>query len=504
MRTAALCAVLAACCLSTGAWAQATAPTTGEQALSGFIRVSGTNFVDDDCNEFVFSGYNTWQATEQASGLIGGLPALEAQLDNAVNYNLTVIRAFAFVVQDGYNQQLAPGVYNESLLVAMDEVVAQAATRGLKLILILADNWQYNANMSDCKPWYAAEAGQADPDTFWIDPVQIAAYKENAQTILNRVNTVNGRVYGSDPTIFAWDLINEGRCETANCTAQDIQNWIADVAPFVRGLTKSLVTVGEDGFFQATNCQADYVNPVPNDQEWPLQTGQDFLPNHYLPSIDFASIHMWPDNWGRTDTPFVQGWLEAHEQDSLLIGKPLILEEFGKSSGPFSTSGTFYGNGSSVELQEQVYKLVYSYVESSIDNDGAIKGVAFWRWNAISTGDLSAQDAALSLNTSSPAFSSVVAPFSQRIVELSLAKNKVTGCTNVNTAASVGAPVASSSSVTTAGRKLKAYDYDFNFTPIANAPGPSEAQIDSMVTNCTAFYPYSLQAQSGTPGPSRK
>ena len=30
-------------------------------------------------------------------------------------------------------------------------------------------------------------------------------------------------------------------------------------------------------------------------------TGNDFLPNHMVDGIDYASIHMWPDNWGRTD-----------------------------------------------------------------------------------------------------------------------------------------------------------------------------------------------------------
>lgn len=36
---------------------------------------------------------------------------------------------------------------------------------------------------------------------------------------------------------------------------------------------------------------------MPNSNGWPLQTGQDFLPNHQLDGIDYASIHLWPDNW---------------------------------------------------------------------------------------------------------------------------------------------------------------------------------------------------------------
>ena len=30
------------------------------------------------------------------------------------------------------------------------------------------------------------------------------------------------------------------------------------------------------------------------------------------------------------------------------------------------------------------------------------------------------------------------------------------------------------------------------------------ANVNALVTNCSAFYPYSLQAQTGAPGPSRR
>ena len=49
-------------------------------------------------------------------------------------------------------------------------------------------------------------------------------------------------------------------------------------------------------------------NPVPNNSpgigsgwasSWPVSTGNDFLPNHMAPGIDYGSIHLWPDNWKR-------------------------------------------------------------------------------------------------------------------------------------------------------------------------------------------------------------
>ena len=38
----------------------------------------------------------------------------------------------------------------------------------------------------------------------------------------------------------------------------DIQSWIATVAPYVKALAPNqLVTVGEDGFYQKSNCQSN-------------------------------------------------------------------------------------------------------------------------------------------------------------------------------------------------------------------------------------------------------
>ena len=35
------------------------------------------------------------------------------------------------------------------------------------------------------------------------------------------------------------------------------QSWTEDVAPYVKNLTRSLLTVGQEGFYQAANCHAN-------------------------------------------------------------------------------------------------------------------------------------------------------------------------------------------------------------------------------------------------------
>lgn len=81
-------------------------------------------------------------------------------------------------------------------------------------------------------------------------------------------------------------------------------------------------------------CIECRTNPVTNSIGWPLQTGQDFIPNHAADGIDFAAIHFWPDNWGRTDLDFGKNWMTAHvNMSSIVLKKPLIVEEFGKAFG---------------------------------------------------------------------------------------------------------------------------------------------------------------------------
>lgn len=53
------------------------------------------------------------------------------------------------------------------------------------------------------------ETGRQLP--FFKDRTMIDAYKTLISQLLNRVNTINGRRYGSDPTVLAWQTGNEMR-----------------------------------------------------------------------------------------------------------------------------------------------------------------------------------------------------------------------------------------------------------------------------------------------------
>ena len=93
-----------------------------------------------------------------------------------------------------------------------------------------------------------------------------------------------------------------------------------------------MVTVGEEGFY-GPGSLAESVNPGTG---WATITGQNFSANHAPQTIDFAAIHLWPDNWEIWDPEFLDRWIQQHVKDAIAMGKPLLVEEFGKQASSLS------------------------------------------------------------------------------------------------------------------------------------------------------------------------
>ncbi len=83
---------------------------------------------------------------------------------------------------------------------------------------------------------------------------------------------------------------------------------------------------------QSALSSADLLPDNPYDT---MNQGCDFLRNHQSPSVDFATIHLWPDSW-LTDVDderrvqFARRWINCHvDVCTQLLNKPLVLAEFG-------------------------------------------------------------------------------------------------------------------------------------------------------------------------------
>ena len=63
-------------------------------------------------------------------------------------------------------------------------------------------------------------------------------------------------IYAAHRCVPGWNLMNEPRSDK-DSGVSDIQSWITEVAPYVKSMAPTqLITVGEDGFYQSSNCQS--------------------------------------------------------------------------------------------------------------------------------------------------------------------------------------------------------------------------------------------------------
>lgn len=76
---------------------------------------------------------------------------------------------------------------------------------------------------------------------------------------------------------------------------EETQAWIEEMAEHVKAIDKKhLLTVGLEGFYGPTSSpEKEDINPG----KWYGKVGSDFLRNSRTPSIDFASVHIYPDHW---------------------------------------------------------------------------------------------------------------------------------------------------------------------------------------------------------------
>jgi len=313
------------------ACAAAGAPVGAGAGNAGFVQREGVHFILDG-RPFHFAGFNNYYQMVFAAD-----PALRPFVDEvqeeAAALGLTVLRTWAF--NDGADQwhalQIAPGVYDEAVFRGLDYVLHRADSLGLRVILPLVNNWDDYGGMNQYVEWSLTVDHH---DDFYTDANCRAFYRDHAAAMIGRVNTFNGRRYGEDPTIFAWELANEPRCNS-DPSGATLQAWIEEMSAHIKSLDPlHMVTTGSEGFYGPAG-------PDHNPAGWFRWVGVDFVPNHQPETIDFATVHVYPESWGLTYAQSM-AWVRDHIQDcAALVGKPVVLEEFGKQL-PLATRDLYF------------------------------------------------------------------------------------------------------------------------------------------------------------------
>jgi mannan endo-1,4-beta-mannosidase len=181
----------------------------------------------------------------------------------------------------------------------VDFLIAEAGKRHLRLIIAFLDFWGYTGGAQQMRAWY----GSADKSTFFFsDPRTKRDYKSWVAHVVRRVNPLSGLAYRDDPTIMAWELMNEGNARPESLRL----DWTAEMSAYVKSLDPNhLVGSG--------NANAK---------------GEPKVADLAIPTLDFGTWHGYPlysgltvRQFGKTITDYCQ--IAGRAQ------KPVLLEEFG-------------------------------------------------------------------------------------------------------------------------------------------------------------------------------
>jgi mannan endo-1,4-beta-mannosidase len=308
-----------------------------------FVRVEGLHFILKN-KRFRFVGSNTYYLMYTSQKNIDQI------LENSSRMNLRVIRTWVFGEGENF-LQTAPGIYREEVLQTLDYILVKANELGLKLILTLVNNWKDYGGMNQYVQWSDTARNHND---FYTDGNCRIWFKNHVSTIINRKNTINGKFYKEETTIFAWELTNEARAP-GDQSGNVLQDWIDEMSTYIKTIDPNhLVTTGLEGFYRG-GPRFDWRR---NGSQ-----GTDFVSNHKVPAVDFAVFHLWPEHWHMNLQESI-AWIREHiEKAHSIINKPIILEEFGKKRD----------EALSITTRDEFYEATLDIVYKT--NTG---GVLFW------------------------------------------------------------------------------------------------------------------------------
>jgi mannan endo-1,4-beta-mannosidase len=240
----------------------------------------------------------------------------------------------------------------------------------MRAVMVLNNYWQWSGGMAQYVSWHERTPIPYPPEYGFDAFVAYAAkfygyegcqkwYQDHIKTIINRANPYTGLKYRDDPTIFSWELANEPR----NYPAE----WIDKTAVYIKSFDPNhLVTTGSEG-----------------------SVGGNFLQTHDGSDIDYATIHIWPQNWGWYDPVYpstyataetnARNYFRDHAANAAMLGKPLVLEEFGLARD-WEPIHNIYDPNSPTTYRDRFYAAMFEEVHASISRGGAVAGDNFWAW----------------------------------------------------------------------------------------------------------------------------
>ena len=340
--------------------------------------------------EFHFIGFNQYYMLDKARRP-SERHIVDETLKDAAELGMTVMRTWAFDDRPT-GLQVLPGVFDEDTFRALDYVLDSSARHGIHVILALVNYWPDYGGMESYVKWctHSTTVANRSVSEFYENPACRQMYKNTVQTVMTRRNTYNGRVYNEDPTILGWDLANEPR-NPGDPSSNVLARWIREMSHFAKLVSpRQLITTGVEGFFGLTTPNLA-LNANPGRDEWDswICEGTDFVRFHSLPHVDFTVAHMYPDLW--VDRPcngsyyckelFASRWVDTHIEQSVMLGKPFVLEEFGSTANTSSAGTRSYARD--MKHREDVFETVFTEMEEAASRSEIRVGSLFWSFSSL-------------------------------------------------------------------------------------------------------------------------
>jgi mannan endo-1,4-beta-mannosidase len=320
-------------------------------SAASFVATSGHQLTLDGA-PFYFVGANAfWMSNAGAGDVDGAMGAASA-------IGVRVIRTWAF------GDQLPDQSTGEYTWSQLDSVVSSAARHGIRLILALGNTWSYGGP----KQWLGDSAAGKTIADFYASPDARQRYKDHIATVTSR--------YAGDPTVLAWDVINEPRCPGCDGGQIAARNaWLDEMVGAVRASAPNqLVLLASEGFYGPSSPNVSK-NPGAGSacegEDW--ESGSANWASAATAHVYWRQVEGTPDlGWEKPGfnayLPYLAARLDLHESIAQQqLGKPLIVEEFGLSSRFFDAEQT-----------KAAVAVVLDRLVKSKQRGGALAGAMLW------------------------------------------------------------------------------------------------------------------------------
>ena len=352
-----------------------------------FIKVNDKGQFIRDGKPYYYVGTNFWYGAILGSeGEGGNRERLHKELDFLKNIGINNLRVL--VGADGESGvktrvepslQVAPGVYNDTILAGLDYFMNELRKRDMTAVLYLNNSWEWSGGYSMYLQWSGhgkAVVPAVDGWPAYMEYVKQfhqsdsakALFANYVRNIVTRTNRYNQIKYVDDPTLMSWQIGNEPRAFSDE-NKEPFAQWMADVASLIKSLAPNhMVSSGNEGLW---GCENDITL---------------FEKIHADANIDYLNIHVWPYNWGwvKADSLMellpqakenTKKYIDEHMVVAKKYCKPVVLEEFG-----FPRDGFKFSKEASTNARDEYYRYVFDLIRKDRESGGFFAGCNFWAW----------------------------------------------------------------------------------------------------------------------------